>query len=106
MRSRSGALRRSGRERIPDAREAEVLKVLHFGGGELGHAVVAERKREARIVDLATGKLWTGGVGPNCGHDTARLVHEFPARVFTQGLNKRDGCMGGQWLRKHGGVAQ
>jgi hypothetical protein len=52
-----------GGEGVPDAGEAEAFEILYVGGGELGDAVVAQREREAGIVNAAAGELRGGGRG-------------------------------------------
>ena len=91
---------------IPDAGETEALEIFAVGGGELGDAVVTEGAREAGVVDAAASDAGRGGMGPDFGHEAAGIVHEFPARVFTQGLDKLYGRVGGKWVGQHSRVAQ
>ena len=73
------------------------MEIFDVSGGELGDSVMAERKREARIVNPSAGEAGLGGPGPGGFHQAAGIVEEFPVRVLAQTLHgfDRGGCAEG-----------
>ncbi len=48
----------SWQQRIPDFFEAPPLKVLHIGGGQMGHSMVTQCQCKPSIKDPPTGKIF------------------------------------------------
>lgn len=92
--------------RIPNLLETEPLEMVRVGGGEVGHAVVAQRVGQAGIEGLVEILGGESRPVPKLGPHFRLVVAEFPQRMPPQGPAKCRRLGGRSGLGEHRRVAE